>query len=1182
MLNLRRGHLIYQVMLINHTKTDAGLVGLIFLVLIIPHLSRESLGPLRKQLKNITEYKEYAKSGNRPADIPSDPQLQYKDRGWIGWPDFLGTQVKKGRDKTGHFTTKIWLPFEQARAEVRSKGLKSFIQFKNYLRSEKPVGIPSDPPHRVYENKGWIDYFDFIGFQRGRIWRPFLEARDYLRKQNIQKKKDYAKWDKRPEDIPAHPDREYRNEWRGRGDWLGTGAIASFNREYRSFEQARNFVHSLGLKNQNEWWKYCKSDKKPKKPVDIPSNPAEVYKKEWKSWGDWFGTDFIATHNRKYLDFEPGREKACSLGLKSIEEYTKYVRSAKPPGLPTYPDSFYRDKGWISWGDWLGTGTIAYTITGWSIEKVKEILKDMIKNKVIDEMSDDERYHILASKGVLNIQSHNRFSQLFKNLAMGLGEEELKALEDFANSVDENLPELSNEEELQIASSEDLVKEREDPLENENIPSPQRILELAQTPYLESICQDVELMQFFVNSFTNKLWKRAFRDREEERGTTVKEIRQAGQTGKKFHDTVREKFLSEYEVMENTAIPKGYASRYKPTLTQRYVASKIKTDSCFGNFSGTGAGKTLSAILASRVIDSKMTLVVCPNDVVGQWASKDTVSIAAIFPDSEVLIEKSAFKAKYDEDKHQYLVLNYDKFSQEDSPNLILNLVKERIDFVVLDEIHFIKKRDDADESKRHRILGRLMDEARKKNSNIKVLGMSATPVINNLREGISLLEIMTGKEYNDLADRATGPNAMALHQKLSTMSIREMPEFSSEVVLRPGEVYAEMPPNITSEELKRNPLLIEQILTDARIPEIIKRIEGQTIIYTEYVTKIVEKLKKAVAEAGYKFAEYTGDSKELSSFINKTAQVLIASRPISVGVDGLQDVCHNLIINTLPWTNAQFKQLIGRLHRFGQRNNVVNVHIIKASVARTAYDEKKWVRIENKRTLADAAVDGRFPKHILQSKEQMQMELIKWLERLERNEISIFNRRNLNVILTQTQRLEHIRQLSEFSILNKKINTQRSETTHEIIQRDPEFLVDYHRKLDENKKDWPVHPVNVIAQKINDQQIPTHLIMKQVIGDFGCGRGELMGLLKENKMYSFDHHNILNEKIIPCDMKSVPIKDEKLDIAVFSLSLMATNWRDYIKEAKRCLVKYGLLFIAETTKQLSGRLSELRNVIQE
>lgn len=63
-------------------------------------------------------------------------------------------------------------------------------------------------------------------------------------------------------DIPAHPDREYEEEWKGWGDWLGTGAIASFNRKYRSFEQARNFVHSLEIKNKFDWWKYCKSGKK--------------------------------------------------------------------------------------------------------------------------------------------------------------------------------------------------------------------------------------------------------------------------------------------------------------------------------------------------------------------------------------------------------------------------------------------------------------------------------------------------------------------------------------------------------------------------------------------------------------------------------------------------------------------------------------------------------------------------------------------------------------------------------------------------------------------------------------------------------------------------------------------------------------------------------------------------------
>jgi hypothetical protein len=45
----------------------------------------------------------------------------------------------------------------------------------------------------------------------------------------------------------------------------------------------------------------------------------------------------------------------------------------------------------------------------------------------------------------------------------------------------------------------------------------------------------------------------------------------------------------------------------------------------------------------------------------------------------------------------------------------------------------------------------------------------------------------------------------------------------------------------------------------------------------------------------------------------------------------------------------------------------------------------------------------------------------------------------------------------------------------------------------------------------------------------------------------------------------------------------MGENWLDYIIEAgRRCLAKNGLLFIAETTKSHSGRLSRLRKIIKE
>jgi hypothetical protein len=44
----------------------------------------------------------------------------------------------------------------------------------------------------------------------------------------------------------------------------------------------------------------------------------------------------------------------------------------------------------------------------------------------------------------------------------------------------------------------------------------------------------------------------------------------------------------------------------------------------------------------------------------------------------------------------------------------------------------------------------------------------------------------------------------------------------------------------------------------------------------------------------------------------------------------------------------------------------------------------------------------------------------------------------------------------------------------------------------------------------------------------------------------------------------------------------MEENWPEYIVEAKKCVTKNGILFIVETTKSLSGRLSRLRDIIKE
>src|SRR6266566_627155 len=121
----------------------------------------------------------------------------------------------------------------------------------------------------------------------------------------------------RPSDIPSTPERIYGAEFQGWGDWLGTGTISPSNRNYRSFTEARAFVHMLHLKNREGWQAYCRSGEK---PVDIPSSPGRIYKNEFKGWGDWLDTGNVAPRNGVYLPFAEARAFVHQLGLKNQKE----------------------------------------------------------------------------------------------------------------------------------------------------------------------------------------------------------------------------------------------------------------------------------------------------------------------------------------------------------------------------------------------------------------------------------------------------------------------------------------------------------------------------------------------------------------------------------------------------------------------------------------------------------------------------------------------------------------------------------------------------------------------------------------------------------------------------------------------------------------------------------------------
>lgn len=143
-------------------------------------------------------------------------------------------------------------------------------------------------------------------------------------------------------------------------------------RKYLSFEEAREFVRILGFKNSKEWRHYCTSGIKPN---NIPSLPNRVYKiNGWISMGDWLGTGNIDNRSRIFLSFKEANIFVINLKLKSQTDWFSYCKTVdKPNNIPTLPSDYYKNLGWISWGEWLGTNKIATRIIEYlSFEEARE------------------------------------------------------------------------------------------------------------------------------------------------------------------------------------------------------------------------------------------------------------------------------------------------------------------------------------------------------------------------------------------------------------------------------------------------------------------------------------------------------------------------------------------------------------------------------------------------------------------------------------------------------------------------------------------------------------------------------------------------------------------------------------------------------------------------------------------
>jgi Hypothetical methyltransferase/Probable Zinc-ribbon domain/Type III restriction enzyme, res subunit len=839
---------------------------------------------------------------------------------------------------------------------------------------------------------------------------------------------------------------------------------------------------------------------------------------------------------------------------------------------------------------------------GWTIEAIRGFVASLQRH--LDAFEPAELYLLFQQNGLLG--SSGRGRSFVKALATGrFPTEEIKKfvnnepslVDQFIGNPNQVLSDLGAkgahiiDPDRIVGAGDSLAgdefADRADALvEGEGDPSLLPVVEtkrvLASLEHAIVSTADTEAVEYLIASAVAKIWKHAFNHE------TMAIAQAEAFHGSDYAERVQTRFLDEYHQAKGLLIPEGYAFAVEgrlatPNLMQRLVAVRVRDHKRIGNWSGTGAGKTLSAVLASRTIASRLTVICCPNSVVVGWKRM----IHEIFPDSVVATKTlhprwsalgggaAESHSAASSDGYRYLVLNYESLQQENSLEQVRALVeREPIDFIIIDEIHYTKQRAVENMSRRRQVAAALVAGAAERNPDLHVLGMSATPVINNLQEGKSLVELITGVAHDEIETRPTLSNCMKLHQRLVTLGIRWMPEYDL------GYEQIEIPVDCAEflDEIRGlgrrngNPLALEQILTRARLPVIRAQIRPKTLVYTHNVEGIDRMLWEAIKADGWKVGFFTGDEKSgLDGFLEGDVDVLIGSGAIVAGVDGLQRVCNRLIVAVLPWTAADFEQLKGRIYRQGQQDPVTMVlPLTYAQVhgARWSWCESKMQRLRFKKSIADAAVDGVVPEGHLRTPAQAYQDVMAWLDRLDSGQVEVITRPKIAVPALSDDPSDvarRRRRYGDFSRMNRTWNQRRSEVTHERLRANPEEWMQYHTLFREARQGWAVLPCQEMIRWCRQRE-------GYVIGDFGCGEAELARALSDrHTVHSFDHIAI-NADVIACNMAHVPLEDGVLDLAIFSLALMGSNFTDYLREAHRTLKLDGELHIVEATSRFTDR----------
>ncbi|KAK1699721.1 methyltransferase-domain-containing protein [Colletotrichum godetiae] len=198
----------------------------------------------------------------------------------------------------------------------------------------------------------------------------------------------------------------------------------------------------------------------------------------------------------------------------------------------------------------------------------------------------------------------------------------------------------------------------------------------------------------------------------------------------------------------------------------------------------------------------------------------------------------------------------------------------------------------------------------------------------------------------------------------------------------------------------------------------------------------------------------------------------------------------------------------------------------------------------------------------------------------------------------------------ARFRHLNETLYTRPSAQAYQLFEDSPEMFSEYHEGFRRQVEVWPANPVDGYIRDIklrakgrfpnaggrgggrtggappaaNGPQPLPRTDGTCYIADLGCGDARLASTLEpESKklklqIMSYDLHSPAKH-VTKADIANLPLENDSVDVAIFCLALMGTNWLDFIEEAYRILHWKGELWIAEI-KSRFGPVSRKNAVV--